>query len=264
MIKIITGWSNKGGSTFAFINLMKELEKAGYESILYGPHEWHLDKCNGAMLKDLIISPEDTIIAHFIQLPTNGTKPKMIVLSCHEKDIFKVSNIPPFWDRVIFLNEKQRKYHKNYNGNYDIIPNTRVHFENNPKSNEAKNTAGIIGSFDVNKQTHVSIERAVNDGFKKVLLFGGVSDQTYYDEFVKPLILKYDNVSEYGFISDKQEMYDMIGTVYLSSKSEVASLVKDECFTTGTEFKGNHATNNDTVEMTNEEVVSKWINVLGL
>ena len=109
MIKILTGWSNKGGSTFAFINLMKELEKAGHESILYGPHEWHLDKCNGAMLKDLIISPEDTIIAHFIQLPASGTKPKMVVLCCHEKDMFKVSNIPPFWDTVVFLNEKQRK-----------------------------------------------------------------------------------------------------------------------------------------------------------
>jgi hypothetical protein len=263
MIKIITGWSNKGGSTFALMNLMKEFEKAGHECIMYGPHEWHLDKCNGAMLKDFVISEDDIIIAHFIQLP-GGPKPKKVVLSCHEKDVFEVGNIRPFWDTVVFLNEKQRKYHKNYFGPYEIIPNTKVPFEKKPKSDEAKKTAGIIGSFDVNKQTHISIERAVNDGFEKVLLFGGVSDQEYYNEFVKPLVDKYDNVSEYGFIADKQEMYDMIGTAYLSSKSEVASLVKDECYSTGTEFKGNHATNNDTVEMTNEEVVEKWIKVLGL
>lgn len=264
MIKIITGWSNKGGSTFALMNLMKELEKAGHESIMYGPHEWHLDKCNGAMLKDFNITTEDTIIAHFIQLPAGGPKPKKIILACHEKDVFEVGNIRPFWDTAVFINEKQRKYHKNYNGKYEIIPNVKVHFENNPKSEEAKKTAGIIGSFDVNKQTHISIERALNDGFEKVLLFGGVSDQEYYNEFVKPLIDKHDNVIEYGFIEDKQEMYDMIGTAYISSKSEVASLVKDESFSTGTEFKGNHATNNSTLDITNEEVVSRWVNVLEL
>jgi len=264
MIKIITGWSNKGGSTFAFINLMKELKEAGYDSILYGPHEWHLDKCNGAMHKDFTINQDDIIIAHFIELPSGIPKPKKIILACHEKDIFEVGNVRPFWDTVVFLNDKQRKYHKNYFGNYEIIPNVKVLFENKPKSEEAKNTAGIIGSFDINKQTHISIERAVNDGFKKVLLFGAVSNQNYYNEFVKPLIDKYDNVSEYGFISNKQEMYDMIGTAYLSSKSEVASLVKDECYSTGTEFKGNHATNNDTIDITNEEVISKWLKVLEL
>ena len=39
MIKIITGWSNRGGSTFAFINLTNKLNEYGYETILYGPHE---------------------------------------------------------------------------------------------------------------------------------------------------------------------------------------------------------------------------------
>lgn len=264
MIKIVTGWSNKGGSTFALMNLMDELKKVGHDSIMYGPHDWHLDKCNGAMIKDFHMTEEDIIIAHFIQLPQGGPQPKKVVLSCHEKDVFEVGNINPFWDTVVFLNEKQRKYHKTYFGPYEIISNIKLPFEVKPKSKKAKNTAGIIGSFDVNKQTHISIERAVNDGFNKVLLFGGVSDQNYYNEFVKPLVDKYDNVSEYGFIEDKQEMYDMVGTVYLSSKSEVASLVKDECYSTGTEFKGNHATNNDTVDMTNEDIISKWLKVLGL
>ncbi len=263
MIKIITGWSNKGGSTFAFMNLMKEFEKVGHECIMYGPHEWHLDKCNGAMLKDFVPQPDDIVISHFLQLQSRPNVKKLI-LNCHEKDVFEVAKAYKYWDNVVFLNEKQRKYHKDYFGPYEIIPNVKVHFEKNPKSEEAKKTAGIIGSFDVNKQTHISIERAVNDGFEKVLLFGGVSDQNYYNNFVKPLVDKYDNVFEHGFVSNKQEMYDMIGTAYLSSKSEVASLVKDECFTTGTEFKGNHATNNDTIEMTNDEVIEKWIKVLGL
>jgi hypothetical protein len=263
MIKIITGWSNKGGSTFAFINLMKELKKAGHEAILYGPHDWHLDKCNGAMLKDFKPEADDIIISHFLQL--QGRPPvKKIVLSCHEKDVFEVSNVAKYWDTVIFINEKQRKYHKGFFGDYEIIPNVKVDFEMKPKSEEAKKTAGIIGSFDVNKQTHISIERALNDGFEKVLLFGGVSDSNYYNEFVKPLIDKHDNVIEHGFVEDKQEMYDKIGVAYISSKSEVACLVKDECISTGTEFRGNHATNNDTPDMTNEEIINKWIKVLDL
>ena len=35
MIKIATGWSNKGGSTFAVINLTNELNKIGVETTLY-------------------------------------------------------------------------------------------------------------------------------------------------------------------------------------------------------------------------------------
>ena len=54
MIKIITGWSNRGGSTFAFINLTNKLNEYGYETILYGPHEWHLDKCKSDLLKNYI------------------------------------------------------------------------------------------------------------------------------------------------------------------------------------------------------------------
>ena len=59
-------------------------------------------------------------------------------------------------------------------------------------------------------------------------------------------------------------MYDMVSSVYLSSKSEVASLVKDECESTGTNFKGNYATNNDSEFLTNEDIINKWKNILKL
>ena len=38
------------------------------------------------------------------------------------------------------------------------------------------------------------------------------------------------------------KMYDMVGCVYHSSKSEVACLVKDECYLTNTIFNGNENT----------------------
>jgi hypothetical protein len=56
----------------------------------------------------------------------------------------------------------------------------------------------------------------------------------------------------------------MIECVYLSSKSEVASLVKDECETTNTIFKGNDDTEHDGLSLTNEEIINKWKEVLNL
>ena len=56
MVKIVSGWSNRGGSTFAFINLTNALNKAGYDTTFYGPHEWHLDKCKSGRMNEINIS----------------------------------------------------------------------------------------------------------------------------------------------------------------------------------------------------------------
>ena len=263
MIKILTGWSDKGGSTFAFINLTNALNEAGYETILYGPHEWHLDKCKSGLLKDFKPKKDDSLIVHFLQLQEKPSC-KKVVLNCHETNVFEVSNVKPFWDTVVFLNEKQKKYHSGYYGKYDIIPNLRETLTKNPKKKDVEKVAGVIGSIDPNKRTEASIMRALNEGYEKVLLFGNVSDSNYYNNVVKPMIDEHDNVVEYGFISDKQKMYDMIGAAFLSSNREVAPLVKDECETTGTKFYGNRATEHDVKDLTNEEIIQEWVKLLEL
>jgi len=259
MIKIISGWSNKGGSTFSFINLTNTLNKCGYETKFYGPHTWHLDKCNGGIITpNFKINDDDLVITHFINIPRQGKK---FILSCHEKDLFEVGKMNPIWDEVVFLNNKHRKYHSGYTGSFTIIPNLKEPFIKRDKVN-LNNIAGIIGSYDINKQTHISIQRALNDGCEKIYLFGNISDQNYYDNMIKPLLN--DKVIEYGFVSDKQKMYDMVGRVYLSSKSEVASLVKDECYSTGTIFYGNLATDNDGEDISNDEIIKRWVKLLDL
>ena len=135
MIKIITGWSNKGGSTFAFINLTNALNEAGYETILYGPHEWHLDKCKSGLLKDFAPEKDDSLIVHFLQLKGRPDC-KNVILNCHETNVFEVSNVKPFWDTVVFLNEKQRNYHSGYYGSYETIPNLREKLIKKPKDEE--------------------------------------------------------------------------------------------------------------------------------
>ena len=261
MVKIVSGWSNRGGSTFAFINLTNALNAAGYDTTFYGPHEWHLDKCKSGRMNEINMSKDDNMIFHFI--PLNGRPDvRKVLLSCHEKNIFEVGDIPQYWDEVVFLNKKQREYHNRYKGRYNIIPNLKEVLENNPKSPETKGVAGIIGSIDENKQTHISIQKAVKDGFNKIMLFGNVTDPNYYNNFVKPLID--EKVIERGFISDKQKIYDEVEAVYLSSNSEVASLVKDECETTGTKFYGSKATEHDVINLSNDEIIKEWVKILEL
>ena len=261
MIKIITGWSNRGGSTFAFINLTNKLNEYGYETILYGPHEWHLDKCKSDLSKNFKPEKDDYLIVHFLQLPERP-KCKKVILNCHEKNIFEISKINPFWDKVVFINEKQRKYHTSFKGRYECIPNIKETLLKNEKGEDTLKVAGVVGSIDENKQTHISIKRALSDGYEKIYLFGNVTDPNYYNNEVKPYLS--DKVIEYGFIGDKQKMYDMVNAVYLSSKSEVASLVKDECHTTGTLFKGNFATTHDSEELDNDEIIDSWLDILEL
>jgi hypothetical protein len=258
-VKVLTGYSNKGGSTFAFVNLVNFLNEKGIETTLYGPHKWHLDKCNSDLLMNCRFEDDDILITHFLNFPQRP-KVKKVILSCHEKDLFKVSQIKQYWDEIVFLNPEHREYHKEYNGKWSIIPNLtqKLEFKNKP---ELDKIAGIIGSFDYNKQTHVSIERALNDGCEKVYLFGEPYGE-YYEKYVRPLLS--DKVEIKGFYSDKQVMYNMIGRAYLSSLSEVASLVKDECEITGTKFFGTSSTSHNNIKLSHNEILDKWIKLLEL
>lgn len=260
MIKIVSGWSEKGGSTTAFINLTNALNGKNHETIFYGPHQWHLDKCkSGLLTSNFKVDKSDKLIIHFLKLPSRPNADR-VILSCHEKNLFPLNEIKPFWDKVIFINETQRQYHSGYIGDYSIIPNLKENLIKKEKDPKTKEIAAIIGSIDENKQTHVSIDRALNDGYKKIILYGTISDRNYFDSFVKPLIS--ENIILGGYENDKQKIYDSVDAVYLSSLSEVAPLVRDECKTTGTKFFGNDVMNTDIIDIPNEDILKMWINIL--
>lgn len=256
-IKIASGWSEKGGSTSALIDLTNELNKRGHEVTFYGPHSWHLDKCNADMIENISVSEDDILICHFLRLPSRPNA-KKVILHCHEKWWFKVGEVPQYWDTVVFLHDEHREYHKDYLNEFSIIPNLKPNLIANDKT-DLDLIAGIIGSIEDRKQTHKSIQRAMADGCTKIKLFGHISEQSYYDKYVLPLMT--DNVELVGFSNDKQTMYDSIGRVYHSSKGEVACLVKDECYLTNTKFFGNEETNNEVSKLTNDEIITKWINL---
>jgi len=255
IVKIISGWSNTGGSTEAFINLTNALNGIGIDTTFYGPHDYHLIKCKADKLDNLkVISPNDIFICHFLRLP-NRLPAKKVTLNCHEKDRFPLKHGYKYWDSVVFLNENQRNYH-DYNEKYDIIPNIKQPFAIIDKSDKDLVT-GIIGTIDRNKQVDVSIKRALADGCQKVFIFGEKRDEEYFNQSIKPLLS--DKVIWIGYCPDKQKMYDNIGRVYHSSISEVASLVQDECESTNTKFFGNDATIRTEIKLSNQEILDKWI-----
>jgi hypothetical protein len=257
-VKVVSGFSDKGGSTTAFINLTNKFNEHGIECVFYGPHTYHLDKCNSDILQNLRFEKDDIIISHFLNLPSRPDV-KKIVLACHEKWWYQVGKVKQFWDEVIFLHEQHKNYHSDYKGKYSIVPNFKENLLISDKTGKEK-IAGVIGTIEDRKQTHVSITRALNDGCEKVYLFGHIGDNNYYEIYVKPLIS--DKVILFGHTTKKQEMYDMIGKAYHSSKGEVACLIKDECYLTNTEFFGNEETNNEVSTLKNEEIFDLWKNIL--
>jgi hypothetical protein len=154
----------------------------------------------GTIDKDLKYESDDIVIAHFLQLPERPPV-KKVILSCHEKWWYPVGKVKQFWDICVFLHEEHRKYHGDYNGLFTIIPNIKENLLPSDKTS-VKNIAGIIGTIEDRKQTHVSIQRALKDKCEKIYLFGHIGDQNYYDRMVRPLLNP--RVEHFGHTTDKQ------------------------------------------------------------
>lgn len=260
-IHIITGYSGPGGSTIAFIRLTNALNEKGIETFFIGPNDYHLDKCNALKLNQESISKiktDDIVLTHFLKIDQRIPCKKLIHVS-HETYWFELYDLPEFFDEVVFLHEKHREFHYEYTGNYSIIPNLKENliFKEKP---ELDLIAGIIGAIEDRKQTSISIDRAIKDGCKKIYLFGHINDLEYWQKSVLEWLVEFPEIIFLkGYCENKQEMYDTIGRVYHSSKGEVACLVKDECYLTGTKFFGNDQTENEVSKLTNDEIIDLWI-----
>lgn len=263
MIKIITGWSNAGGSTTAFINLTKELNKRDIQCKLFGPHQWHLDKCNSGSLQDINLSTDDVLILHFFNTPWTIKPPikGKLIYSCHEKEIKPITSFNyKIYDKIHYVSKPQKEWHKVDHPHF-ILPNVVEELKVSEK--EVSCIAGIIGSIDENKQTHKSIERALSDKMERIYLYGNITDTYYYHTKVKPLIDDNSNIIHKGYVEDTQNIYNEISDVYLSSISETWSYIKKECDMTGKIFHGTDAVrDNFNNEMTNDEIINKWKEVL--
>tara|TARA_R110000824_G_scaffold74160_3_gene188780 strand:+ start:359 stop:1138 length:780 start_codon:yes stop_codon:yes gene_type:complete len=254
-IKLISSWTRPGGGTVAHINLTNLLNDNGFDCTFYGPHEWHLDKCKGALLKDTIIEPDDIIISHFVQISPD-VKFKKHILYCHEKDLFPLQEINlSQYDLIVFVSNAQKQWHSVNHPSVIIPPLVKKVNWTNPNNG----VAGVIGSVDRNKQTHKSIQRAISHGFSSVKLFGEVNDQAYFRLHVEPILHNNNNVILAGHQDDPEVMYGQISTAYHSSLSETFGLVEAECRLAGIPFNG--PSNNQEI-LDEKEILKRWKKVL--
>jgi hypothetical protein len=250
-VKIVSGWSNPGGSTIHHIGLTNLLNDAGYDCTFYGPHQWHLDRCKAAHISECKLSEEDILISHFIQPPP--TKVKKHILSCHETNLFPLKQIPTRpYDLVHFVSINQRDWHGVDVPCAVIPPRVDAISWKSPKNN----VAGVVGSIDEHKQTHKAIALALNDGFEKILLFGQITDLPYFQERIQPLL---GSVEVRNHEDDKEAMYGAVEAVYHASKRETYGLVEAECNLAKIPFRGK--INNPEI-LSDEEILQRWKEIL--
>jgi len=253
-IKIMSGWSNPGGSTVAFINLCTLLGRKGYDCTFYGPHEWHLDKCRGGTLEECSLNdPEERLIVHFLKLPRRPEVSKRVVLACHEKEVYTVKDVQPFWDNIVYVSNSQM-FWQGVHGR--VIPNVISKLIPS-KDCGARVSAGVVGSIDRNKNTRESIIRALRDGCGTVKLYGAVTDEEYFEEEIKEFVDCGDAVL-YGYVDNKQAMYDSLSKVYHSSLSETFNFIKVECQKTGTEYHGLDSSESGAEVWDDDQILEAW------
>lgn len=252
MIKILTGYSDLGGSTVAFVNLCNAFNKFGIDCTLYGNHSWHLNKCKAKKLTELTLSANDIVIYHYLPIKDRLGVRKQI-LSSHETFVFPIKKMGVVYDALHFVSKSQMEW-QGLDG--VVIPNLveKIRYTN-PKNN----IAGVIGSIHEIKNTKLSIERALQDG-KKVYIFGECSDPTYFQSQVAPLLGP--NVWYLGKFDDKEKMYNMVDSVYMSSIKETFNLVRNECKLAGIPYFGSEGSDPEVEILSEEQIVEKWKTIL--
>lgn len=253
-VKVISSWSRAGGSTLHHISLTNLLNENGIDCTFFGPHDWHLSQCKGELLDKATITEEDTIISHFIQIPP-PMRWKKHILSCHETNLFPLKRVERRqYDVIQFVSNSQKAWHGVNHPSVIIPPLVEKVKWKDPRNN----TAGVIGSIDAHKQTHLSIERALKDGYTKVLLFGEVTDLPYFNKHVAKHVQNGVVVSM-GHEDEREAMYGQLSTVYHTSLRETYGLVEAECRLAGVPFNG--PSNNQEI-LDKEEILERWVRLL--
>lgn len=257
-VKIASRWSAQGGSTVALCALCNLFNERGYDCTFYGPHEWHRSHCRSGALQDLSIEKDDRLIAHFIRFKRRPPA-RLVVLSCHEKHLFPVREVKPvFWDCVQYVSESQKRWQGTEGV---VIPNVLPELRASPQ--RRRHVAGVIGSIDRYKRTHLSIKRALDAGYAVVLVYGRVTDRAYFQTSVKPL-LDDGRVRMLGHEDDRQRIYDSVDEVFHSSRSETFNYIKAECGVTGVRYNGLPEADSGAEYWDRQRILEAWLRCLKL
>lgn len=141
-----------------------------------------------------------------------------------------------------------------------VIPNVLPKI--NPKSKMLEHkVAGIIGSIDSHKNTHISINRALdNSQISKVEIWGQITDPIYFGSNVLPKLNR--KVSYCGVAEDMQSVYDGLSCVYHSSNGETFNYIKAECSLAKIDYFGSAESDPSAEYWSNDKILDAWVNLL--
>lgn len=170
---------------------------------------------------------------------------------------FPLKNINVVYDSIHYVSKFQMDWHGIPGV---IIPNILPNIKPKEKKLETK-VAGIIGSIDPHKHTHISIDRAMADqDISRVELWGEISDQIYFNSNILPRLGT--KVNYCGVASDMQSVYDRLSCVYHSSARETFNYVKAECSLAKIDYFGSIESDPSAEYWDNKKILDSWINLL--
>lgn len=269
-VAIYSGWTKSGGSTEAFIEITNALNEVGVDTTFYGPHKNHLSRCKSGLcynVNDLGNLKADVLIGHFCLFPNRQNLPfRKVILSCHETNVYPLTPMAvSSADLVHLVSQTQLNWHLEYNKTrsfyrpYEIIPNIIPKISLPTNLIIPSTYAGVIGSIDRHKLTHISIERALEDKFTP-LLFGEITDQEYFYSYVFPYV---DSNKAILFgTTQRNIVYSMFSRVYHSSLRETFNYVKAECESIGMPYFGMERNDPKVTYWSKEDIVKKWVKII--
>ena len=294
MIKIVSGSSVPVGSTVALVNLCNRLNSHGHECRLFGPDNWHTDKCKSGSLADFRPETGDSVIVHDIELHSvsdlrdltatikarrgncwrsllqravggclgGARKPDdfQLVLTCQGdgRAAARQSSLSLF-HKIHCLSKSQQVSRKAKLPVF-VCPNPVDDLRKS--AGKPTKVAGVVGAIRRENKLELSIQRAFQDGMETVILYGYLADPIYYYNNLRPLAEQYPGKVKFaGFVDDKQKLYDSVSDVYCSAV-KTWSTVRLESEVTGTRFHGPDSAGEES--MSNDRILDVWIKALGL
>jgi hypothetical protein len=292
MVKIISGYSHAAGATVALVNLCNQLNSRGVGCILYGPDNWHLDKCKSGALADFKPEDGDTVLVHHIGLLSLSDLYNLnSIIAETKKDhtLRRLKNLVPggsasasprglklyltfpdeglpgvpvrraLFRKIHFASEAQRNFRNTSHAKF-VCPNLLPDLK--PSKSKPARTAGVVGSIGPENNVGAAIEMAMRDGMETAILYGYLADPIYFYGEVIPLTKKYPGRIKFaGFMDDQQKMYDSVSDVY-SAVAKPWSMTMRECALTGTRYHGPDADVKD--GLSNDSIFRIWEDELDL
>ena len=270
MIYFYSAFTEFGGSTLILDAVVRLLNEGGIPTEFHGQHDW-FTQLSPHNRRGYPATGEDDVLLSHMHSPRHRADVRKSIYVCHEPvSTFHSGRGACFgcgYEGVITGRRarsnriwdcskcKQRKFEYHSPGSHELVvfssanhevksrtlqvcwgPSTvitnpiEVDFDWQPPKEKV---AGIVGTVGERKQPHISIRRAQQAGFTKILLFGNKED-VYFERYIKPLLN--NDIQYMGLVLDKQEIYSSVSEVFHYSSNEQAAMVLGECKVLGIPF----------------------------